>query len=171
MIVDRPSKDDYFLSMARVVSSRSTCVRRRVGCVLVDKHGQVMATGYNGVASGMNHCIADPCQGSAMPSGTGLSSCRAIHAEMNALIQCRDTQAIDILYCTTAPCIDCVKVLMNTSCQRICFLDSYPHTESRKLWLDSGRGRQWDQFVQSPIAKWPSLVLEITQVISAYGVE
>lgn len=133
----RPTTDDYFLAMAVLVSARGTCVRRRVGCVLVNSHHHVLATGYNGVAAGLPHCLTSPCNGgSTMPSGTGLDACEAIHAEANALLQCRNSQEIETCYCTTAPCIHCVKLLMNTSCKRIVFIDDYPHSSaSKRLWM------------------------------------
>lgn len=127
----RPSKDAYFIAMARLVATRSTCARRTVGCVLVNARGHVLATGYNGVAAGLPHCN-DPsgvhrCTGASAASGTNLDGCGAIHAEQNALLQCRDVFAIDTCYATTPPCVTCVKLLMNTSCRRIVFLGEYPH--------------------------------------------
>ena len=74
----RPSIDEYFLSMALLASTRSTCIRRKVGAVLVNYRNQVLSTGYNGSASGMRHCIDFPCDGANYSSGTGLDECRAI---------------------------------------------------------------------------------------------
>ena len=130
----RPSRDEYFLAMAALVSLRATCRRRRVGCVLVDSHRHVLATGYNGVACGRDHCLDTPCVGADLPSGTGLDQCEAIHAEQNAMLQCRDTQTIDTAYITVSPCITCVKLLMNTSCKRIVFLENYTQQAARDLW-------------------------------------
>ena len=79
------------------------------------------------------------CPGAKAASGTNLDGCHAIHAEQNALLQCRDVYSIETCYTTTSPCITCVKLLMNTSCQRIVFRDEYPHQEARKIWEDSGR--------------------------------
>ena len=136
----RPSVDEYFTMMAILASSRGTCARRQVGCVLVNADKKVMATGYNGVPSGFVHCIDEPCEGADCPSGEGLDKCEAIHAEQNALLQCLDVNQIETAYCTTAPCIHCVKLLLNTGCQRIVFAEDYPHSDaSRKLWEKSGR--------------------------------
>lgn len=130
----RPSSDEYFLAMAALVSLRATCRRRRVGCVLVDRHKHVLATGYNGVARGVTHCIDRACAGANLPSGKGLDLCEAIHAEQNALLQCRDAKEIDTAYITASPCITCVKLFMNTGCNRIVFLEEYPHAAARNLW-------------------------------------
>lgn len=130
----RPETDDYFLAMARLVSYRGTCARRNVGCVLVDKHKHVLATGYNGVASGEPHCIDLPCSGAQLPSGTGLDKCEAIHAEQNAILQCRNVADIDTAYITVSCCITCTKLLMNTGCKRIVFIQPYTDESPKKLW-------------------------------------
>ena len=130
----RPNRDEYFLSMASLVSLRATCRRRRVGCVLVDANRHVLATGYNGVARSMPHCLDTPCDGANLPSGTGLDRCNAIHAEQNALLQCRDVEAIETAYITTSPCVTCVKLLMNTGCKRIVFIQCYPDQTAKTLW-------------------------------------
>lgn len=131
----RPSSDENYIEQARVVARRATCSRRQVGCILVDRHKQVLATGYNGPASGEDHCTEKPCAGANLASGTGLSVCEAIHAEANALLQCRDKFAIETAYVTTPPCRDCVKLLMNTGCRRIVFIGDYPQMEeARELW-------------------------------------
>lgn len=138
----RPSSDEYFLEMAKLVSSRSTCARRSVGCVMVNDRNHIIATGYNGVASGLPHCTETPCEGADCLSGTGLDQCEAIHAEQNAIIQCRNTYEIHTVYCTTAPCVTCVKMLMNTTAQRIVFIEDYPHKKSKELW--ESVGRRWE---------------------------
>lgn len=131
----RPPRDETGLLSALVWSMRSTCPRRKTGCVLVDKNFHVLSTGYNGVASQMPHCIDNPCPGAGLPSGTGLDLCEAIHAEANALIQCKLPQEIHTCYTIASPCINCVKLLMNTSCKRIVFAVEYPHPQSVNLWL------------------------------------
>lgn len=137
--VGRPTIDEYFLRMAWLVSERGTCARRKVGCVLVDYEKHVMATGYNGPPAGWTHCIDQPCAGANADSGEGLDLCEAVHAESNALLTCPDTTKIWSAYCTDSPCVSCVKLLLNTSCERIVFLRPYPHSRSRDLWLKSNR--------------------------------
>lgn len=143
----RPSsrlvKDEYFLRMAELVAQRGTCARRAVGCVLIDRYNHVLATGYNGVATGRPHCIDHHCPGASQPSGEGLHLCEAIHAEQNALIQCKDTMNIATVYCTASPCITCVRMLMNTGCKRIVFREQYPHLNSREEWITSAPRRAW----------------------------
>jgi len=156
----RISRDEWAMRLAQVCAQRSTCLRRAVGCVLLNERGHVLSTGYNGVAAGMPHCnememnpsmmfggdasYPNACSGAKSPSGTNLDGCEAIHGEQNALLQCRDVYEIDTCYTTTAPCITCVKLLMNTSCRRIVFLEDYPHSEaSRQLW----QPREWIQHV------------------------
>lgn len=139
----RPSIDEYFIDMAKLAASRGTCTRRKVGCILVSKENQVLATGYNGVPSGFTHCIDKPCEGASYESGQGLDKCESIHAEMNAVINCKDVKEIYTAYCTTAPCIHCIKVLLNTGCKRLVTAESYPHSDvSKRLWQQGGR--IWD---------------------------
>lgn len=141
----RISKDQLFADMAKLVSTRGTCPRRKVGAVFVNKRGHVIATGYNGNASGMPHCIEVPCAGADLPSGTGLSKCEAIHAEANALLQCKDVYDIHTAYVTASPCVDCTKLLLNTSCERIVFIEEYPHYEAGAMWRYAER--KWEKFI------------------------
>ena len=137
------------MQMADLVSERGTCARRKVGCVLVNEMGHVLATGYNGVAKDQTHCTSRPCPGAKCKSGEGLELCEAIHAEQNALLQCRDVYKIHTVYCTDSPCIHCIKLLLNTSCKRIIFRKEYPHSGSQKLWERSGRIWLSRQFLNS----------------------
>ena len=108
--------------------------------MLVSEDNKVLATGYNGVPSGFPHCIDEPCEGAKYRSGLGLDKCEAIHAEQNALLQVGDVKLIETAYCTTAPCIHCIKLLLNTGCQRIVFNQDYPHSDASKaLWEKAGR--------------------------------
>lgn len=134
----RPTKEETFLKIAQVIAERGTCIRRKVGCVIVNSLGHILSTGYNGVARGLSHCSDSPCAGAGAPSGEKLDLCEAIHAEQNALLQCGDTQAIETCYTTVSPCLHCIKLLMNTSCKQIVFLEAYAGMEkSRALWLSS----------------------------------
>lgn len=162
----RPSKDLTWLRVAREISRQSTCLRRSVGCVLLDARGRVLSTGWNGVGSGEPHCnqeLNEPvlipdehgfsvqvtypfaCPGANAPSGTMLDACGALHAEWNALMQCPDVQRIHTCYCTTSPCVTCVKLLKATSCQRIVFIEPYVQPEAERLWLASGSHKSWEE--------------------------
>jgi dCMP deaminase len=157
----RPTVDEWAMNLAFITASRGTCYRRKVGCVLLDGDNHVLSTGYNGVAAGLPHCNESDeslyetfddvlnhfpyvCTGACFKSGEGLDECQAIHAEQNALLQCSDVRTISTCYVTTSPCITCTKLLLNTGCQRIVFLDLYPHNEAEDLWVKSGR--IWEQF-------------------------
>lgn len=159
----RSSIDEWAMDLAMVTARRTTCLRRAVGCVILNKRNHVIATGYNGVAAGMPHCndlVGDhklanialnqmyhphACSGWNAASGTNLDGCLAIHAEQNALLQCRDVHEIDSIYITTSPCVTCTKLLLNTSCQSITFCDEYSHKDAEIIWRKAGR--VWEKFV------------------------
>lgn len=158
----RPSHEEWALRLAEVVAQRATCLRRSVGCVLTNGRNQVLATGYNGRAAGLEHCnqvtgaitshpgcpdeYGHACAGARAASGTQLDACEAIHAEQNALLQCRDVYEIRNCYVTVSPCVTCVKLLLNTGCKRIIFRERYTHDEQAALLWEGqeyGDGRQW----------------------------
>lgn len=151
----RPSRDEWALKLALLTAQRATCCRRQVGCVLLNSRGHVLATGYNGVAAGLPHCnqhdpyhplgFPNACEGARSPSGANLDGCQAIHAEQNALLQCRDIYQIHTVYVTASPCVTCCKLLLNTSCERIVYVEEYPHSAARDLW--TGAGRSWEQIL------------------------
>jgi len=138
----RPSWDDYFMQIAQVVSSRSTCLRRQVGAILVkDKH--IIATGYNGVPSGLLHCAETGCMRDRLqiPSGERHELCLGLHAEQNAIIQSAihgSSIADATLYSTTQPCVLCSKMLINARIKLIVFAGPYPDTLSLSLLRDAG---------------------------------
>jgi len=141
----RPDWDTYFMNMVEVVASRGSCLRRKVGAIVVDHRNVVLATGYNGKAAGIPNCEDSPCEGATAPSGTSLDKCEAIHAECQCLIYCADTTRIHTLYVSCSPCINCVKMFLQTGCMRICFKETYPHSDSGRLWVNSKGGREWVQ--------------------------
>jgi dCMP deaminase len=146
----RPSKDQYYLSIAAAVSLRATCARRKVGCVLVSVDDRIVATGYNGVARGLPHCTDFPCAGALAASGTGLDLCEAIHAEANAIAACPDIYRLSTCYVTVSPCISCVKLLLGTNVNRVVFMERYAHDEAAmRLWMsDSRRNPSWSQVLE-----------------------
>jgi dCMP deaminase len=129
--------DDYFLNMARLASLRGTCKRRQVGCILVDSDNHVVATGYNGVPKGFPHCLDEPCEGADAPSGTRLDECKAVHAEMNALLQLHSTDILTA-YLTVTPCFNCAKVLANSNVTRIVAPIWYPQENVVAILADAG---------------------------------
>jgi len=144
MMAIRPSKMMTFTRLAEDIAEQSTCKRRQVGCFLVDANHHVLSVGYNGVAKGMKHCLDEPCSGSECKSGEGLDLCLAIHAEQNALIRCKEPNVIHTCYTNVAPCMHCLKMLLNTSCQRVVFLHNYADSvRCKELWESANR--QWVQ--------------------------
>lgn len=138
-MTNRPNIDVYMMGIAMMAASRATCSRRAVGCVLINSLNHIVATGYNGVPRGMVHCGIEICPGISAPSGTQLDGCMAIHAEQNALLQCPDSRDIVRCYVTAQPCLTCTKLLLNTSCQEIIYLEPYPHSMAETLWNNAGR--------------------------------
>lgn len=153
----RPSEHETWLLVAHAVAARGTCRRRRVGCVLVSSDGQVLSTGYNGVAPGAPHCTDHPCPGAAAATGTDLGACEAIHAEQNALIACRDFAMVDRVYVTASPCVHCAKMLLRTPARAVYFMERYAHDEAASaLWTSrtapgSLRLRDWVEYRSPPI--------------------
>ena len=145
----RPDLDSWYLEMCKVISTRATCIRREVGCVLVDINGNILSTGYNAVPSGMPHCTDVPCPGSICKSGEGLHKCVAVHAEDVAIMKCGDIFKIHTAYVTASPCEGCLRKLLSTSCQRIVFSEEYPHSTSKQMWEDAGR--EWIQFTKKEL--------------------
>ena len=129
----RPSLDEVMMAIALVLSQRATCAKRKVGCVLVDSRGRILSTGYNGVPAGRPHCTESPCVGATQPAGS--DTCQAVHAELNALLDCADVTKIHTCYVTTAPCNNCNKTLLNTACQRIVYMEG----TVLDTWHDAGR--------------------------------
>ncbi len=129
MEYERPSWNQYFASIARMVATRSTCLRRHVGAVLV-KEKRILSTGYNGAPAGLKHCIEVGClrEEASIPSGTRHELCRALHAEQNAIVQAAYhgiSIAGSTLYCTNKPCVICSKMLINAGIKRIFFDEGY----------------------------------------------
>ena len=133
----RPSWDHYFMEITKLVATRSTCIRRQVGAIIV-KDKKILTTGYNGSPSGYDHCLDVGCLRIKLnvPSGTRHELCRAIHAEQNAIVQAA-TSGISIqggtLYCTTHPCSLCIKMIANAGIKRIYYIEGYPDDLSKQL--------------------------------------
>ena len=140
--MNRPTWDEYFMEMAELARKRTTCIRRGVGAVIV-KDNRVMATGYNGVPRGIEHCEDAGCLRAKMnvPSGQRHELCRGLHAEQNAIIQAACLgQSIEgsTLYCTTQPCMICSKMIINAGIKRIVIKESYPDELAEAMIKESG---------------------------------
>ena len=137
----RPSYDEYFMEMAYVVAKRSTCLRRKVGAILV-KNKHILSTGYNGAPKGLPHCSEEGCLRAKLDisSGERHELCRGLHAEQNAIIQAAVFGvSIDksFLYCTNTPCVVCVKMLINAGVKEIIFSGEYPDNLAKKMINES----------------------------------
>lgn len=118
--------------MAFAMAQRSTCIDKQVGCVIVNANNEIIATGYNGSPRGFQHCcdigfcIKDRYNDSNM--------CPSAHAEQNAILQCRVPEQIHTIYLTLSPCVSCIRIIMNTTCKRIVFLNEHKHTYAKNMW-------------------------------------
>ena len=133
----RPGWDKYFLEMAGVVAKRSTCLRRRVGAVIV-KDKRILATGYNGSPSGLKHCLDIGClrEKLGIPSGERHELCRGLHAEQNAILQAvihHIDMKDSIFYVTNQPCIICAKMLINAQVKEIVISSGYPDDLAKEM--------------------------------------
>lgn len=138
----RPGWDEYFLRIAWVVASRSTCLRRRVGAVIV-RERYMVSTGYNGAPTGVPHCAEVGClrERLGIPSGERHEMCRGSHGEVNALCQAAAMGAATaggVLYCTHEPCAFCTKALINAGIREMVFLHPYPDELARTLRREAG---------------------------------
>jgi dCMP deaminase len=130
------------MQLARQAATRSTCLRRQVGAVLVRGH-RVLATGYNGAPRGVSHCVDVGCLRDELgiPSGERHELCRAIHAEQNAIIQAA-VHGVPIdgatIYTTLHPCALCAKVLINAGIREIHFVEGYPDEFARSICEEAG---------------------------------
>jgi len=133
----RPSWDEYFMGIARLVSTRSTCLRRQVGAVIV-RDRRILTTGYNGPPRGIAHCDVVGCLREQMgvPSGQRLDICRALHAEQNAIIQAAlhgvSTEGA-MIYVTHQPCFTCAKMIINAGIVRVVYGEGYPDELARQV--------------------------------------
>jgi dCMP deaminase len=141
-IPKRPDWDEYFMGIAELVAKRSTCLRRRVGALIV-KDKRILATGYNGAPAGITHCIVTGClrEKLKVPSGERHELCRGLHAEQNAIIQSalhgvsiKDS----IIYCTHEPCSVCAKMIINAGIKEVKVANPYPDPLAREMFKEAG---------------------------------
>lgn len=133
----RPDWDRYFSAIADLVSSRSTCLRRCVGALLV-KDKRILSTGYNGTPSGLRHCGQVGCvrQQMKVPSGERHELCRGLHAEQNAIIQAAYHGVSikgSVLYVTCHPCSVCAKMIINAGITEVVISRPYPDPMAESL--------------------------------------
>ena len=141
-INNRPDWDTYFLDIVELVSRRSTCLRRAVGAGLV-RDRRILATGYNGAPSKLQHCLDIGClrEQLKVPSGERHELCRGLHAEQNAIIQAalHGVSTKDAsLYCTNHPCVICAKMIINAGIIRIVIRDNYSDPLAAEMLKEAG---------------------------------
>ncbi len=139
----RASWDEYFMEIVEVVKTRSTCLRRQVGAVIV-KDNRIITTGYNGAPSHLKHCTElGGCerQRLGVPSGQRHELCRALHAEQNAIIQAAklgNTTEGATLYVNIQPCVICAKMLINAGIVRVVYKGEYPDPMASAMLEEAG---------------------------------
>ncbi len=140
--MNRPSWDEYFMEIAQKVAKRSTCLRRKVGCLIV-KDKIILSTGYNGAVTGLTHCDSLNCLRNKMkiPSGERQELCRGLHAEQNALLftsACGMNLHNASLFSTHQPCILCAKMIVQTGIKRVTFYGDYPDKLAVDIFREAG---------------------------------
>ena len=135
---NRINKDDYAMKLAETAALRSTCLRRKVGAVAIDRDGYVLATAYNGAPSGLTHCTPDSCirVKNKIPSGQQLEMCKAIHAEQNLVLRLGPRLKGATVYCTTCPCVTCAKLLIGAGVAAICWKQDYDNPYAKELMIE-----------------------------------
>ena len=134
---ERPTWDEYFMKIAQDVATRATCVRRKVGAIIV-KDKRILTTGYNGAPAGISHCTAETCLRTLhnVPSGEKHELCRGLHAEQNAIIQAA-LHGVSIdnagIYITNQPCSICTKMLINSGIKKIVYKEPYNDTLAMEM--------------------------------------
>lgn len=124
----RPTWDETFMEIARVVSQRATCPRLHAGAVIVNTDRRILSTGYNGAPSGLGHCTDEGC---LMEDNHCV---RTVHAEINALASAAriGVPVLDAtIYLTARPCIRCVQVLINAGISRLVYRSEYDSDNRR----------------------------------------
>ncbi|MFQ6092455.1 MAG: cytidine/deoxycytidylate deaminase family protein [bacterium] len=133
----RLSWDEYFMRITKLVAERSTCLRSRVGAIIV-KQRHILATGYNGAPRGIQHCDQAGClrEKLKIASGQRHELCRGIHAEQNAIIQAAAfgvSIAGSTIYSTHHPCVVCSKMIINARIDRIVVEGDYPDPLAQQM--------------------------------------
>ncbi|MBN2319587.1 MAG: AAA family ATPase [Acidobacteria bacterium] len=136
---ERPSWDEYFMSIAKVVATRSNCIKRKVAAIIV-KDKRVISTGYNGTPRGAKNCNeggCPRCNGMA-ESGTALDECLCCHGEENAITQAAyhgTSLKGATLYTTYSPCLLCTKMIINSGIREVVYNLEYPLNERAQSLL------------------------------------
>ncbi|OTA96375.1 hypothetical protein M434DRAFT_19635 [Hypoxylon sp. CO27-5] len=139
----RPSWDSYFMSLASLAAHRCNCMKRAVGCVLVDSKHHVISTGYNGTPRHLLNCGEGGCPrcNAGESSGVSLSTCLCLHAEENALLEAGRERIRDgsILYCNTCPCLTCSIKIVQAGISEVVYSQGYSmDTHTAQVFRNAG---------------------------------
>lgn len=133
----RIDTDHYFMKIAEIVKERSTCVKQKVGAVLVkDKH--IISTGYNGAPRNVTHCTEETCSRLDLDSLEKSHLCRGAHAEENAIAQAAYhgvSTKDSVIYSTHFPCMSCSKLLINAGVTKLYYAREYDMDNELKMNL------------------------------------
>ena len=132
---NRQHLDDYFLSLLPHIATRSTCLRRQIGALLV-RNKQIISTGFNGAPTGVKHCLTCMREDKKIPSGQKQELCYAVHSEVNAILQaaCHGISTLGTtLYTSTFPCSICARILINAGIEKIVYTDEYTDPFAKEL--------------------------------------
>ncbi len=129
------------MEITHLITSRSTCLRRKVGALLV-KDKRILSTGYNGPPRHLPHCEEVGCLRDKLkiPSGERQEMCRGLHAEQNAIIQAAmhgTGVKGSALYCTHQPCLTCAKMIINVGIGKVVFQGNYPDSLALEMLKES----------------------------------
>jgi len=139
--MDRPAWDDYFMKITQDVAERATCVKRKVGAIIV-MGNRILSSGYNGAPKGLKHCAEVGCIRKEMniPSGQRHELCRGLHAEQNAIIQAA-VYGVKIegatMYCNYQPCVICAKMMINAGIVKLVYAGGYPDELAMQMMKES----------------------------------
>ncbi|QHS73781.1 deoxycytidine monophosphate deaminase [Saccharomyces paradoxus] len=148
----RPSWDSYFMKLATLAASRSNCMKRRVGCVIV-RECRVIATGYNGTPRHLTNCFNGGCPRCNDGDSRNLHTCLCLHAEENALLEAgRDRVGQNAtLYCDTCPCLTCSVKIVQTGISEVVYSQTYRmDEESFKVLKNAGITVRQFSFMEEP---------------------
>ncbi len=136
----RPPWDVYFSKIVEEIATRSTCTRRQIGAIVVNRDHQIVSTGFNGVVRKAPHCSEIGCikDEQNIQSGIGHSICPAVHAEQNALIQAGRNASGCTLYINAIPCKICARLIVNAGIKRVVISGDYTDKEGLEILKGAG---------------------------------
>jgi len=127
---------NIYMEIAELTSTLSTCVKKQVGAVLIS-NGRIISTGYNGAPSGITHCTKKSCLRNDLADNEKPEICRAVHAEVNCIIQCAihgtKIEKPSLIFSTYFPCMSCAKIIVNAKINYIIFKNDYEMNNLEKM--------------------------------------